>query len=355
MTDRTVPPRAHVKYIHYFRGVAILCIVAVHTLWPSTSLRDNTFALPLDWLRELAFHNSTVFFVFISGFLFQHLSDRFDMRTFFRKKLLYVVCPYVVMSLVGLGVGELLAWLRTGELSWPSLAGLPRLVAVLAQGTASFQYWYIPFIMLVFAASPLLLRLPDRIFVPMTGSLLILPLFFPRSGASFNYNMLLYFFPIYLFGMTFRRHHEAFLAFIQRHVRTIAWALLAVTTAIYGHHSLAVQSGSALHYYVFSGLFYVQKLLLLLLCVRVLHGLQHRKMDVLGKLADFSFAIYFIHVYVDDLLRYALVTISPEDYFISDPYLESVTFFVLTLSVSTGLAVLGKQLLGSRSRLFFGS
>lgn len=357
MEAQTAPPstRARVTYIHYFRGLAITFIVAVHTLWPSTSPRENTFALPIDWLRELVFHNSTIFFVFISGFLFQHLSDRFNARTFFTKKLMYVACPYVVMSLAGLLVGELLAYLRTGAFSWPSATGLSQFLKMLALGTASFQYWYIPFIMLVFAASPLLLRIPGRLFVPMSLGLLLLPFCFPRSGASFHFNMFFYFFPIYVFGMAFRRQHEQFLGWVERHARQLAYGFLACTAAIYGHHTLTAQSNHLYNYYIFSGLFYVQKMLLLLLCIRLLQRLQQARLDFLGTLADFSFAIYFIHVYVDDILRYFLVTYTPEDYFISDPYLESATFFALALVVSLGVAMAVKAALGRNSRLIIGS
>src|SRR6478609_5971512 len=86
-------------YIHFFRGLAILFIVGLHACisltWEGAPLQKK-FALVL-------FNNGTVLFVFISGYLFYHLSkDRFDYKEYLKKKFLYVILPYLFVSIPAL-------------------------------------------------------------------------------------------------------------------------------------------------------------------------------------------------------------------------------------------------------------
>src|ERR1035438_1198168 len=71
------------RYIHSFRALAIIFIVAAHCIalfdWAS-----------IPWQRHLVLSlipNGTVFFVFIAGFLFQHLSYKFEYRRYLKSKL----------------------------------------------------------------------------------------------------------------------------------------------------------------------------------------------------------------------------------------------------------------------------
>src|SRR5688500_9095908 len=83
-------------YIHYFRGAAILLIVGLHAC---ISLKWGDAVLQ----RKLAlvlFNNGTVLFVFISGYLFYHLNkNHFDYVDYLKKKFLYVIIPYLVVSI----------------------------------------------------------------------------------------------------------------------------------------------------------------------------------------------------------------------------------------------------------------
>ena len=86
-------------YIHYFRGIAILFIVGLHACislkWGEAILQRK-----LAWVL---FNNGTILFVFISGYLFYHLSkDKFDYFEYLKKKFLYVIFPYLIVSVPAL-------------------------------------------------------------------------------------------------------------------------------------------------------------------------------------------------------------------------------------------------------------
>ena len=87
-----------VAHVHNFRGLAISLIVAVHCL----SIFDWSASPGLErWLKILLL-NATVFFLFIAGYLFQHLSARFHYPSYLQTKFRNVVLPYLVVSIPAL-------------------------------------------------------------------------------------------------------------------------------------------------------------------------------------------------------------------------------------------------------------
>ena len=89
--------RPFLDYIHTFRGFAIMLIVAVHLTYPIESSDPHIYRILIP-----IFGNSTILFVFISGFLFKYLLDKFRMKTYLRKKLSFVILPYLFMSIPAL-------------------------------------------------------------------------------------------------------------------------------------------------------------------------------------------------------------------------------------------------------------
>ena len=84
------------NYINALRAVAIFFIVALHTVLAFSW--DNT--LKQREIVYILFGNGTAIFMFISGYLFQHLSFKFDTKRYYLSKLKYVLLPYFVISLL---------------------------------------------------------------------------------------------------------------------------------------------------------------------------------------------------------------------------------------------------------------
>ena len=79
--------------VHSFRAVAIFFVVAGHCI--------GSFARQVPWHEHLTrsiLQNGTVFFVFIAGSLFQHLSHRFEYRHYLKGKLQTVILPCAILS-----------------------------------------------------------------------------------------------------------------------------------------------------------------------------------------------------------------------------------------------------------------
>ena len=81
MSENVVKPkREMLNYINVFRGLAILLILAGHTM----QIGEKG-----SWINNISFEifaGGTALFIFISGFLFQHLSAKFEYKNYLSKK-----------------------------------------------------------------------------------------------------------------------------------------------------------------------------------------------------------------------------------------------------------------------------
>ena len=76
-------------HVHRLRAIAILSIVTVHCIG---AFRWHDHPLSAAFLREV-FDNSSVLFMFVAGFLFQHLSRGYTYEKYLRKKASHVLLP----------------------------------------------------------------------------------------------------------------------------------------------------------------------------------------------------------------------------------------------------------------------
>ena len=85
--------------MHYFRAFAIFSVMAVH-MWITPPVEGHEeLSRFLDMLRGVLFHSSTLYFIFISGYLFHFLSQKgFATLIYYRKKINNVIIPYLFLS-----------------------------------------------------------------------------------------------------------------------------------------------------------------------------------------------------------------------------------------------------------------
>ena len=93
--------RQFLSYIHFLRGVAILYVVSVHargfeSYWHSS---PETYSF-LDTFSDPSEGNGTTMFLFIGGFLFQHLNrHRFHFGKYMTQKFKNLIMPYLIISI----------------------------------------------------------------------------------------------------------------------------------------------------------------------------------------------------------------------------------------------------------------
>ena len=345
----------YLRYVHSFRAVAIVIIVAGHALitleWPPVSPTR-------DFLLDLL-DNGTVLFVFVAGFLFHHLSKRYQYRDYLQKKLFNVVIPYVLVSLPAVLYTVRFTDPATRH---PELAGTSEAYQVgwmLIKGGATFNYslWFIPMITLFYLAAPVLIQ-----FVHHPRLYAVLVVLVPLSMLAHRANELdtlgiaLYFLPAYIAGMWASHHRDRLEPFLDRFW---AWLSAAFLAAVALNFVLAAHHGNYYGSVVFSqehGLIdwlFAQKLLLCFALLALLRRVDGLLADRLRFLGDVSFTIFFVHGYV--LFAVQVFFWNALGYLPPGNFLAWLVLTVGTVAAAAGGAALVKRTVGRRSRYLIGS
>ena len=212
------------RYIHKFRGIAILFVVAGHC-YGLSSWHIDTFA-------EKAFvtliSGGSVLFVFISGFLFHHVFfKKFHFRTFMTKKIQNVLTPYLLLSIApiiylvffkGAGMVPYSDYLFLHE-DGIYYQYLRPIILYLWSGSFMTAYWYIPFIMIMFLMSPLFvafIKLNPTTRILSFFIMLMIAVFIHRPvGNLYPLQSVVYFSPVYAYGILASIHWDAIYRYLK--------------------------------------------------------------------------------------------------------------------------------------------
>ncbi len=147
-------------------------------------------------------------FVFIAGYLFHHLSAKYEYKRYLKKKFLNVLLPYLVLSIPAVyhaiwveGLEERFVELQdTGvfyKVAWLYLKGGAHL---------NHPLWFIPMIMLFYLAAPLFMFISKNqkwyllLVILLPVSLLVHRPIYPNLDVFHSF---LNFLPVYILGMFF--------------------------------------------------------------------------------------------------------------------------------------------------------
>lgn len=290
--------------MHYLRGFAIICIMMTH-LWDKMGLSQISNAF-------LA--GSTVFFLFISGYLCQYLTLKRSpsFSSFMSKKLTNVVSPFLVWTVLTLVLVLLLDCSRTGVIK-PSNISLQRLPRIFLLGRAQAPYWYIPFVFFLFLVSPWLVKAKSPtlvwIFIVSLASAVVFP-YRPPSRLTFKLSewffRFTYFSWCYIAGFLYARYKNK----IDHHLVPYALPALALAfllglrlfapsviggkpTPLTGGEGIVVQD------FIIGSAFAksLQKFFLLVPVVIVANRFRSRHIALLDALATYSFTLFFSHYF----------------------------------------------------------
>jgi peptidoglycan/LPS O-acetylase OafA/YrhL len=276
--------------LNTMRALAIVLVVLGHA--------DKLGALTIDAPLELVFWNlvsgGTTLFVFLSGFLFHHVSlKKFDSETFLGKKLVRLGLPYLFLSFAALAIGCEVHTFAHGE-GW--LGELWLLIVMLGTGSAAISYWYIPFILILFAMAPLhvrFARLAMRWQMAIIGVVLVAALFVHRPVNNIGpLQNLIYFTPAYLLGMFCSQHRDQ----VYPRLAQWTWPLLAATLGLAVLDTVTMSSNYKSMFEPGGvDMMLLQKLSLSLFLLSFLHPFEAWRPQTVTILADTSFAIFFLH------------------------------------------------------------
>lgn len=307
--------------IDRLRGLAILLVVISHTL-----------ILSKDTVLGSAFYTATRGatwpFVFIAGYLFAHLRERYTFKSYLYGKLQTVIAPFLIIV-------SLIVIFGLARIDYASPTEFWKYYA-LGYGAAS-PLWFIPMITLIYLGFPLYRALCDqpRLLLVLTACALFLavaigrPLF--NEGPLSNFN---FFQSAFLFGLAWRVHQDRFDSLINTYYPVI------ILMFIFG---VNIGMGPSAPFNRGQILALLPMTVLLVPAMRAESPLN----GVWEWLANRSFGIFFLHGVVTDQLVAHLGRGQ-------NPLVALVGGVVLTFACGYAVSLV-RYLAGSRSRLLVGA
>lgn len=292
------------NYINVFRGLAILLIVAGHTM------QFGEMGTLTERISFEMFCGGTALFIFISGFLFQHLSGKYEFKNYMSKKWTNVILPYIWTAIPGI----LFCFIYPVryENVFEGLNPLLQIPMMLTTGRVhNVPTWFIPMIVLFFFSSWTLLKLEEKGILYKTLPLLFLiTVLFQRPELEYymvqdlSYTQrwfeylkyvgigYIHFFSMYVFGMFCSAHKEVIDKFW-----TSRWVFILLMLAV---------AGINIYHGVFGGFTNgtLSKIFLTIIVLAYLKHydewlISHEKLNkALDFVAKYSFGVFFIHWYV---------------------------------------------------------
>jgi len=297
------------NYIHRFRGIAILFIVTGHC----TRFFDWGNSPQMERICKVAFLNGTVLFVFIAGFLFQHLSHKYTYKQYLITKLKHIILPYIFISI------PIIIYLvfieKLGHWAYPDLnekSYLFQITWFYITGKHLAPLWFIPMISIFYLLYPLFIAIDNNV----KAYFYIIPIFIAvsalihRPPAEINvFHTSVYFFSVYLLGMFCSRFRSYFLTVIDKLMLLLLFLFATLFVAeILFHESVGIIYVKRMFFHdkEFLDINLFQKLILCGLLVNVLYKYEkffNRFLSdkILTNLAGLSFGIYFLHYYFLEL------------------------------------------------------
>lgn len=202
--------------LDYCRAMAMFLIVLFHVLYLVFRQLPHLYG----GLGALA-DSGTALFVTLAGCLCQHQSKHFHYWRFLYKKLLTVLLPYAIATVLLVMLREL----RAGN-SDAATIGKDIMLSVIF-GRGAVHLWFIPMILVFFLFTPLTLCLtiaPWRFAVIVP--LLALSLYAGRGSYHGLAHNMLFFLPMYLLGMCYALDYDRWSAWLLRFLPALALACL---------------------------------------------------------------------------------------------------------------------------------
>jgi surface polysaccharide O-acyltransferase-like enzyme len=351
----------YLDYIHNLRGLAILFVVVVHTRalfpeWLSHPGANHFF----DTFFDPSEGNGTVLFLFIGGFLFQHITkDKFDFKKYIEQKFKVIMLPYILIS-----VPLIIVRINTNFQSLSLPPGFDDRSVVyqffyyLLTGSHMAPFWFIATIVLFYLTSPLLHALDNAKFYNYAFPFVFLISIFTYRPAHNGNPLMAYvhYLPIYILGMWASFNKEKILAHSKNLLYIFATTYLAITVLdLAGYITLPrdISFEDVLNDGLLTFNIYIFKAVVLcFMLMLLLYQLSDRQLPALHLLGTYSFGIFFVHYVFISITRRIAEAMDVTINFSASVYI-AYFLFVLLSAVCTVYIV--KKLTGSKSRYLIGS
>ena len=330
--------RPFLTYIHNFRAIAILFIVALHC-----------YSILQSGAEPAIIKRGTLLFMFISGFLLQYLSGKFNKTTYWSNKLSYVITPYLIISTPVI-LARVLAQSHSNDILglFPGFAHQSIIVQVIVYyltGLHLVPLWFIPMICFYYLLAPAFVYLDrdGRIYY-LLPAFIALSLYITRSQEVYRIHLaFVHYLSVYLLGMFVSRHCQRVLQ-----VTNSIWPILLLVTLAVVILGFVFDKEKIMYFEQF---LYIQKLLLCWTFIYVFWKTEKYIPQRLGEISDMSFGVFFLHYYL-----LFIVTISEYKGYIhfKNNFPTFLCLFIVDITFCIVILKIMKKVFGKKSRYIVG-
>jgi peptidoglycan/LPS O-acetylase OafA/YrhL len=348
-----------IGHLHAFRGFAILNIVAAHALsgqvWRVRNSEPSLGVSVLSAVGETLFHDSTLYFALISGLLFTLALQSRGWTPFFKSKLLNVVSPYIVLTMLFTWYGLNMDYELAGPFKGEITDYFATVVGNLVSGGAIYQLWYIPVLIMLYLSTPLLVWLmADARMRWLIWPIMLAPLIVPRATwPDFSWTTPVYFLGAYAVGMFVGARYETSLVIFFRYRNLLLLAVILATPALIAAHLGEIDKLGPLS--MRETLWYVQKLAFAAVVLVFLHAQEARLPQWINTLGTYAFPIYFLHAIFLVIFEAVQFQLAPDAVSAVVLLPAGAVSLVFAIAVSLVLSALAKHAFGKHSRLLLGA
>jgi hypothetical protein len=202
---------------------------------------------------------------------------------------------------------------------------------------------------------PLIIKVEKKQLHKWLPLLLLLPLLGTRTGVTVTLETYLYFFPIYLLGVYASMNYNMIISTSERYFKALIIVVFVLISIIF----MMVWHETDLTYSILSlkdGIVYLKCIMVGLVILNICHRIATKNVSSLNTLANYSFALYFLHDFIN--YRVVFISIKISDYFdFNGPskMIWGLVWGFVVILITLLICVLAKKVFGKYSRSFIGA
>lgn len=333
------------NYIHNFRGLTIVFIVAAHCVYLSfLTWQDNDM---MGKFLYTSFHLSSTLFIFIAGFLFQHLAYKYTFKRYIRSKLQFIILPYIIISIPAIVKIIYFPFPDDPQLFQEYPAYMQALLYYVT-GRHMSALWFMPTIIIFYFFAPLLFILDKKPwFYWLLPLFIIVSIFVPREIFPIHnpIQSFVHFFSVYVFGMFVSHYRETIFQYVKQYLGILIGLIILLFILEfyyeYGYpHKFSNELFNLFRWLVFA-----------VVSIYLLYYYEKQIGQKTAWLAEMSFGIYFIHSYVLTLFA---KTFSYFEFKLPGNILTFLLVLTMVILMSSVILWIIKKIFGRYSRMLVG-
>ena len=335
------------QYFQTIRGLCIVCVVVIHSLLQD---RLNIHNNEINIIIRTIINFAVGIFIFLSGYFIKDNDIRNDKKDFYKKRLKRLLIPYIIWSSI---------YIVLFHLNYIKNINIKSIISAYIFGNSAVHLYFIVALLQLILITPLLIKVMDKNSRFINLSIIMLTPIYTCINGLFNYytktNFPLYatLFPawisFYYMGMLYNKQIGKIKKINSKFIFFITSVILIINISV---NLIEYWNGMSYSYCTsqikLSNSIYIICIAFSIIAILNIVNTKKIKSNVLSKIGDNSFGIYFMHLILIKLLKKIFEDIN------CILIVKSSIIAVITLIICVVLIKIINELTKNKSKLYLG-